>query len=66
MSIKSQAKLDKFKSMAAHHINELHDLINAMPSKGDVEADCQRLCLLNRLSAFEHHVNGVIVEDFEE
>jgi len=37
-----------------------------MPSKGDIEEDCQRLYLLNRLSEFEHAVKGITENDLKE
>ena len=37
-----------------------------IPSKGDKESDCQRLCILNRLSDAEHCVNSLTDEDFIE
>ncbi len=36
-----------------------------MPSKGDVEEDCQRLCVLNSLSTLEHTINGIESADLE-
>jgi hypothetical protein len=54
--------------MTTHHIHTLASpLLDALrslitdnlTSKGDKEADCQRLTLLNRLSALEHAFNGI-------
>jgi hypothetical protein len=50
-----------------NRIEEIQTLITEnMPSKGDKEEDCQRLCLLNRLSDFEHTVNGTTMKDLIE
>jgi phosphopantetheine adenylyltransferase len=46
--------------------DHLRLLIEQMPSKGDVEADCQRLCLLNRVSEVEQYINGTKPEDLIE
>lgn len=46
---------------------EIRDIIEAnMPSNGDIEEDCQRLCLLNRLSDFEQYVSGIVDDDLIE
>ena len=39
---------------------------SVMPSKGLKEGDCQRLCLLNRLSDLEHAINGITSSDLVE
>jgi len=54
-------------------VEQLHDKIGemlflideAMRSTGDTEAECQKLCLINRLHAVERAVNGVEESDLK-
>ena len=47
--------------------NDIRFIIESiMPSKGDKEEYCQRLCLLNRLSDFEYAINGITSNDLVE
>ncbi len=63
-------QLSAIKNHAAFLIEEMDDLISMLPSKGDVESECQRLCLLNRLGELEHAFNGLeesdLIEDVED
>jgi hypothetical protein len=54
--------VEKAESLTDH----LRLLFEQMPSKGDVEEDCQRLCLINRLSDLEHYITGTEPEDLVE
>ena len=59
-------KLSIIKSQANFLMEELEELIRELPSKGDVESECQRLCLLNRLSDLEKTFNGLEESDLIE
>jgi len=54
----------KFQRRCEQQATSLRELINIeMPYKGDTEETSQKLVLLNRISAFEQAVNGVVNED---
>lgn len=56
----------KFIQLIDIHIDALNVLINQhMRDDGDVEVDSQKMCLLNRLNAFENSVNGVHETDMK-
>lgn len=55
-----------FQSKVETLIYKIEDLINIMPDQDDTEADSQKICLLNRLKAFEHACNGVEDSDFKK
>jgi hypothetical protein len=60
---KATMRLFDFQSEAEEHIYRLRKLFEKLPSKGQKEEDCQRLCLLNALSDVEHCVNGTTQDD---
>lgn len=50
----------KFKTDAEIKLAELERFIQTwVPSKGDSEEGCQQLCLINRINALRHTINGV-------
>ncbi len=51
---------DKLKSAVAN----IDDILDLMPSKGNKEADCQKLCLKNALNHLDSCINGIELEDF--
>jgi hypothetical protein len=52
-----QAKIEK-------HLEAIRTLVqDNMQSKGDKETECQRLCVLNRVSDVEHASNGIVESD---
>jgi len=57
--------VETWRTAAKAWVEDLRKLLNTMPSKGDREEDCQRLCLHNALNNFDRHVNGTEQEDME-
>lgn len=56
----------KLKTLLESKTEEIRCVIESnIASKGCVESECQRLCLLNRLSDFEHYVNGIVDSDLK-
>ena len=55
-----------FTALAENHIEQLQNLINQMPYKGDTCSESQKLCLQQALNELEHNVNGVEEEDLNE
>lgn len=56
----------EFVEQAESLTDQLRVLIEQMPSKGLVEEDCQKLCLINRLNDLEYTINGTTDEDFDD
>ena len=61
-----ELNIDEFRDAANKHIDGLWDIFSAMPSKGDKEADCQRLCLINAVCNLQQAVDGTISNDLIE
>lgn len=60
-------KVDDLVNILESHTAEIREIIESnMPSKGDSEDLCQRLCLLNALNDLEYLVAGIKAEDLEE
>lgn len=57
-------ELDELRTRLEDKAEEIREIIESyMPSKGDVEEDCQRLCLIHRLNALEYTINGIEEDD---
>lgn len=57
-------KANKLKSLLEDKAEELRSMIESnMQSKGNVEVDCQRLCLINRLNDLSYCINGIEQSD---
>ena len=58
-------QIKRFKTKSERLIDELRELIEGeLPSKGDIESDCQKLVLINRCCALEQAISGVEKSDF--
>jgi hypothetical protein len=65
--LSKQEELDTFKKALLSKLELMEDYITTtLPSKGDVESECQRLCILNALGNLEACINGTEVDDLEE
>ncbi|MDB4590943.1 DUF4116 domain-containing protein [Flavobacteriaceae bacterium] len=53
----------KLQNQLQTHINDINQIINTLPDKGDTCEESQKICLLNTLQQFEHNVNGIEKED---
>jgi hypothetical protein len=51
---------DKLTSLQA----EMENVLELMPTKGAYSNDCQKMALLTIAKDFEHHINGIELEDF--
>lgn len=60
---KPELKLALFKEVAEELVERLKMVVVDMPSKGDKEEDCQRLCLLNKIYEVEYCINGTEPQD---
>ncbi|WP_415912562.1 hypothetical protein [Neptuniibacter sp. QD37_11] len=58
-----QDKLKQFQSEAEIHLNELQNLINCLPSHGNIESECQRLVLINNFNELERAVSSTTAFD---
>jgi hypothetical protein len=58
-------KHEVFVDRSIRLIDDLTDLIERMPYKGDKCECSQKMCLLITLLQFENNVNGTRPEDFE-
>jgi len=58
-------KIDKFKEDAEKLIDQLEDLIQQLPQKGDTSDTCQRVTLQQALNEFSYTVNGTEQEDLD-
>ena len=59
-----QITAETYRARAEKLIEKLTDLTeNNIPSHGDKEEDCQRICILNAISGVEHSVNGLRESD---
>lgn len=56
----------KFKTKAESLINELEELINTMPYRGNSEQESQKIYLSNKLNQFSYAINGVEEGDFDK
>ncbi len=57
-------KVDKFKAILELKLGEIETLVqDNMPSKGNVESDCQRLCLINRINNLSSCINSIEQSD---
>jgi len=59
-------KLEQFQKKAYRYIDELNTLFIAIPSKGDTEAECQRVCLINRLNDLQFAIAGTDDTDLKQ
>jgi hypothetical protein len=63
---KDKNKLHHLQAALNYHINSITKLINdGLVDDGDIEADSQRLCVLNRVCAIDSAVNGITVDDLK-
>jgi len=51
---------DKFKTA----IENLNELIELMPTKGNSKTDCQKINILHHINSLDYCINGIEIEDF--
>ena len=51
---------DKFKTA----IDNLNELIELMPTKGNSKNDCQKINILHHINSLDYCINGIEIEDF--
>ena len=59
-------KLNLLKEKLHSHVEQIEDLIELMPHKGDKCSDSQKLCLTQAINEFEHSINGITTEQEED
>lgn len=61
-----EKKLNRVQKKATKLLDELYNLIEQIPQKGNTAEDCQKICISNAIYDLEHTFNGLSVEDFEK
>lgn len=56
-------ELKLLKEKLHSHVEQIDDLLEEMPDKGNKCSDSQRVCLQNAINSFEHNINGITEED---
>ena len=62
--IEAEVSNENFHREMQKQINEMIDLINILPKKGDKEFKCQRICLLNAIKDLDSCIEKTTPEDF--
>jgi len=63
---KNKDQLPHLQAALNYHINSITKLINdGLVDDGDIEANSQRICVLNRVCAIDSAVNGITVDDLK-
>ena len=59
-----QRQFEQVKGKLTSFSQDIEKILELMPTKGAWATDCQKMALLTCLKDFEHHVNGIELEDF--
>ena len=59
-----QRQFEQVKDKLTSCYKEIEQILELMPTKGNWANDCQKMALLTIAKDFEHHINGIELEDF--
>lgn len=60
----AQIQFEQTKDKLQNLVNDIHDVLNIMPTKGNSKNDCQKLNILQHLNELEYCINGLDETDF--
>jgi len=59
-----QRQFEQVKDKLTALSQDIEKVLELMPTKGAWANDCQKMALLTCINDFQHHVNGIELEDF--
>ena len=66
MKMMMKMKIETFKKKFQKRIDQIQDLINEMPQKGDKVSTCQRMCLQQQLNELDSALGGTYQYDLDK
>lgn len=60
----AQIQFQQTKDKLQNIVNDIHDVLNIIPTKGNSRNDCQKLNILHNLKKLEYCINGLDETDF--
>lgn len=57
-------ELKEFQELLQEKLEEIEELVNQLPYKGDTCHASQKVCLLNSIKGLSSNINGLTLEDF--